>query len=129
MRLIIKNNEGITLVEVIVSVSILGALVIPLMNLFVMSAKLNQESNKEYKSILAAQRYIEEIKAEEIIDTNDYIFNSSTGSYERTVTQTTEEYGAEIIITPQGNMLYLIEVIIFENEEEINFLKGTMILQ
>lgn len=129
MRLIIKNNEGITLVEVIVSVSILGALVIPLMNLFVMSAKLNQESSKEYKSILAAQRYIEEIKAEEIIDTNDYIFNSSTGSYERTVTQTTEEYGAEIIITPQGNMLYLIEVIIFENEEEINFLKGTMILQ
>lgn len=120
---------GITLVETIITMAVLGAVIVPLMNLFVMSAKINNESSKEYKSILQAQRYIEEIKALPIIDTSKYIYDSSLNSYIRTVIQTDNEFGAEIKIKPQSNFLFSIEVKIFDDGEEINNLMATKIVQ
>lgn len=124
-----KNNDGITLIEVIVSIAVLGAVIVPVMTLFVMSAKINKESKKEHMSILAAQMYIEEIKATENIDTGKYVFNSETGSYERTVNQTNDEFGAEIKISPESNFLYIIEVLIMDDGEIINTLIGSKLLQ
>ena len=71
-----KNNKlinGFTLIEVIVTLAVLGIAVGPLMSMFILSAQINQKSSTELKSLLAAQKYIEEIKAEEILDTEEYI--------------------------------------------------------
>lgn len=126
---LLRNIDGITLVETIITMAVLGAVIVPLMNLFVLSAKINNESSKEYKSILQAQKYIEEIKALSIIDTSKYIYDSSLNSYIRTVIQTDNEFGAEIKIKPQSNFLYSIEVKIFDDGEEINSLEATKIVQ
>ena len=77
---LLRNTEGITLVETIITMAVLGAVIVPLMNLFVMSEKINNESSIEYKSILQAQKYIEEIKALPLIDTSKYIYDSSLNS-------------------------------------------------
>lgn len=123
------HKDGICLVEIIITLAILGIVIVPLMNLFVMSAKINHESRKEYKSMLEAQEYIEEVKAFPVIDTSKYIFDSSTGLYTRFVVQTENEFGADIKIKPIGNYLYDIEVKIFDDGEEINNLDATKIVQ
>lgn len=124
----LRSSNGITLIEVIISIAILGAVIVPLMSLFVMSAKINSESNREYMSILTAQMYIEEIKAMNSIDTTKYTFNSEDGSYERTVTQTADDFGAEIKISSNRNLLYIIEVLIIDNGEIINSLTGSKLM-
>lgn len=126
---ILRSKDGICLVELIITIAILGAVIVPLMNLFIMSAKINHKSSMEYKSILQAQRYIEEIKALPIIDTSKYIYDSTLNSYIRTVIQTDNEFGAEVKIKPQSNFLFSIEVKIFDDGEEINSLKATKIVQ
>lgn len=125
----LRYVQGITLVETIITLAVLGAVIVPLINLFVMCAKINNESRMEYKSILEAQRYIEEINALPFIDTTKYIYDSSIGAYIRTVIQNDNEYGAEIKINFKSNFLYSIEVKIFDDGEEINNLMATKIVQ
>ena len=113
-----KNNKlinGFTLIEVIVTLAVLGIAVGPLMSMFILSAQINQKSSTELKSLLAAQKYIEEIKAEEILDTEEYIYNNFNDSYEKKVEQTEGEYGAVIRITQENLFLYNIEVFIIES--------------
>lgn len=127
-----KNNKfinGFTLIETIVTLAVLGIAVGPLMSMFILSAQINQKSSVELKSLLAAQKYIEEIKTEEILDTKEYIYNSSNGSYERKVEQTKDEYGAVIRITQENLFLYNIEVFIIDEEEIINSIKGSKIIK
>ena len=120
--------KGITFVEIIITLAVLGAVVLPLMNLFVMSSRLNQDSDKEYKSIVAAQRYMEEIMAEEIIDTEKYKYNPNLGSYSRNIIQKDNEFGVEIKITLLEKFLYSIEVTIKDKGEVVNSLNGTKII-
>jgi len=127
-----RSKEGITLVEVIITIAITGVVIVPLMTLFVMCAKINRESDMEYKSMLTAQKYMEEIKAMKSMEDSDhenYIYDPGTGSYERTVIQTEDEYGAEITIMPVRNFLYSIEVLVTDRGEIINHLTGSKIMQ
>lgn len=128
---VFQNKEGVTLVEVIITIAVTGAVIVPLMTLFVMCAKINRESDKEYKSMLTAQKYMEEIKAMQSMDeieNENYIYDQGTGSYERTVIQTDDEYGAEITIMPVRSFLYSIEVLVTYRGEVINYLTGSKIL-
>lgn len=126
---IFYNENGIILVEVIITIAILGAVITPLMTLFVMSEKLNQESNREFMSILTAQKYIEEIKAVEQIDTEIYMLDTNTSSYTRIVPQSDNKLGVEIRIVPIRSFLYSIEVSVIDNGETINSLIGSKIIQ
>jgi prepilin-type N-terminal cleavage/methylation domain-containing protein len=125
-----KNNKlinGFTLIEVIVTLAVLGIAVGPLMSMFILSAQINQKSSTELKSLLAAQKYIEEIKAEEILDTEEYIYNNFNDSYEKKVEQTEGEYGAVIRITQENFFTYDIEIFITDEEKIINSIKGSKI--
>lgn len=126
---LLRRKDGITLVELIITLAILGAVIVPIMNLFVMSAKVNHLSGREYKSMLEAQMYVEEFKALPSIDISRYIYDPISGSYIRTVLQTDNEYGAEIKIKSKSNYLYSIEVKVFDDGEEINNLVATKIVQ
>ena len=124
-----KRDDGITLVEVVISMAVLGCLIVPLMTLFVMSARINSESNKEFMSMLAAQKYIEEVLATQYIDTSRYAFNSEMGFYEREVSQTEDEFEAYIKISPSRENLYIVDVLIKDEGEIINFLRGSIIIR
>ncbi|WP_312814528.1 type II secretion system protein [Sedimentibacter sp.] len=123
-----KNNEGFTLLEVILTLSIFGLVVTPLMSMLVFAAKINHESDREYKSFLAAQSCMEEIKAAGI-DNEDYIYDSNTGSYERTISQNDNEFGYEVRIVPEKSFYYVIDISILDNGEVINTLRGSMIVK
>ncbi len=66
------NKKGLTLIEIIVTLAVLGVVVSPLMSMFITSQKINTESRKEYEALLLAQKYMEEIKAMDTLDI-DYV--------------------------------------------------------
>lgn len=121
------NSRGFIMVEIIVSIAVIGIVIGPLMEMFVMSAKINQESNREFKSLLEAQKYMEEIKAMESIDTSRYSYNSITEAYENIVVQTEDKLGAQIRIIPEGSILYNIEIDIIDEGKVVNSLWGSKI--
>lgn len=121
-------NKGLTLIEVIISLAIIGIVITPLISMFLVSAKTNSESNLQLRSILTAQKYIEEIKALEEVSFDNYVYNSQSKAYERTVVQTSNELGAVIRIKTERSYLYLIEVFVYDNGNEICSLSGSKII-
>lgn len=122
------NMDGLTIVEIIMSLAILGIVICPLMSMFVFSQNLNNKSEIEYKSILQAQKYMEEIQAMDTLDITDYQFNSENDCYERIINESVNNYGTEIIIKPDSrNMIFDIEIVLKKSEQVINKLKGSKI--
>lgn len=120
--------NGFTLIEVILTISVLGIVIVPLMSIVVLCAKINKESNNEYKSFLEAQKYMEEIKATKSIDYTKYIYNAQNGSYEATVPETSDKFGATIKVIPQKNLLLLIEVNIIDDGIVVNSINGSKVI-
>ncbi len=127
MKKLLSCCYGFTMVEVILSMAVLGIVIAPLMGIFVLSAKINRESSNEYKSFLEAQKYIEEIKAMESIDCTKFSYNPISGMYEGTVIQTEDKFGATVKVIPQGGFLYSIEVNIIDDGKVVNSLVGSKI--
>lgn len=121
------NSHGFTLVEIIVSIAVIGILVAPLSGMFVMSSRVNRESSEEFKSFLEAQKYMEEIKAAESINDLGYPYNSSTRAYDGTIVQTEDSLGAHIRIIPKSDILYYIEIDIIDKGKVVNSLHGSRI--
>lgn len=71
------NQKGLTLIEIIVTLAVLGVVITPLMSMFVTSQKVNVESRKEYEALQLAQKYMEEIKAMDTISIGTF----NTGTY------------------------------------------------
>lgn len=122
------NNRGLTLVEVIMTLTILGIIICPLMNLFVLSMKISNGGENEYKSIQTAQYYMEEIRAMDEIDMGDYVYNPEKVCYERNITAL-DNYRAEIRIKKGSYGLHYIEVDILSEGEVINSLVGSVVLK
>lgn len=122
-----KNSRGFTLIEVILTLSVLGLIVTPLMSMLVMSARINFESDREYKSFLAAQSYMEEIKTMGTIDYESYAYDHSSGAYERVSND--DEFVAEIKIVPESSFYYTIDISILDNNKIINTLRGSMLVR
>lgn len=121
-------NKGLTLIEVIITLAVIGIVITPLMSMFVVSAKINGESSLELKSILTAQKYMEEIKASGDVNFDNYVYNSVSKAYERTVTQTAQELGAVIKIKTERSYFYLIEVMVYDSDNMICSLNGSKIV-
>lgn len=110
------------------TMTILGVVICPLMNLLVLSQKINSEGEKEYRSIQTAQYYMEEIRAMDEIDTGAFVYNSEEMCYEKIIADVLDDCSAEIKITPGSYGLHYIEVDIKSDGEVINSLTGSMIL-
>lgn len=122
------NNRGLTLVEVIMTLAILGVLICPLMNLLVVSQKINNEGENEFESIQTAQYYMEEIRARDGIDTGQFVYYAEQNSYERIINEP-DNKRVEIRIKVGNYGLHYIEVDIIRDEEIINSLKGSAIYE
>jgi prepilin-type N-terminal cleavage/methylation domain-containing protein len=126
LKLRIINNSGMTLVELIITMAVLGILIAPVMTMYAFSAKINMEAANEYKSAMLAQSYMEEIKAMEELDTQKYEYDSGTGKYEFIVPETEGSYGAEITIAGEG-IVYSINISIIQGGNVIRKLEGSKI--
>ena len=98
----ILNKNGFTIVEIIVTLAVLGIVIAPLITMFITSQKINNEGSKEYKSIQLAQKYMEEIKA---MDTFSYsslgYSRTELGSdyiYKKEIPESPNDYGATIVL-------------------------------
>lgn len=122
------NNRGLTLVEVIMTLAILGVVICPLMNLLVVSQKINNEGENEFESIQTAQYYMEEIRARDGIDTGQFVYYAEQNSYERIINEP-DNKRVEIRIKVGNYGLHYIEVDIIRDGEIINRLKGSAIYE
>ncbi len=98
----ILNKKGFTIIEVIVTLAVLGIVIGPLMTMFITSQKINNEGSKEYKSIQLAQKYMEEIKGLEEFNYNleGYARAEVSGDYvyTKTIPESVNNYGVNIEI-------------------------------
>ncbi|MDW5300401.1 MAG: type II secretion system protein [Sedimentibacter sp.] len=84
------NNKGLTLIEIIITLAVLGIVIAPLMSMFITSQKINTESENEYNAIQLAQKYMEEIKGMDVLDTDNadgYPYITSEDTYKRNLTE------------------------------------------
>lgn len=92
----LKNNKGFTLVELVVSIAILGIIITPLSSLFISTIKNNVRAEDKLIANQLAQEYMEQVMADilKVIDSTD-------GPY----TKTESNSGMDITITidKQGN--------------------------
>lgn len=127
MRSIISKSSGMTLIELIMTLAVLGILIAPVMSMFVFSARINRAARNEFKTGMIAQSYMEEIKAMEELDAQKYVFNAGTGKYERHVPETKSNYGAEITIEKGEGIVYLIDISIINDGEVVKKFEGSKI--
>ena len=118
---------GLTLVEIIMTIAVAGILIVPLMSMFVFSAKINTESSREFRAVQQAQFYMEEIKAMDVLDDDIYVYNSGTGKYVRFVDETDSDYGVGIVISYDGGIVYYISISVIDEGEVISGLEGSVI--
>ena len=121
------NNMGLTLVEIIMTIAVAGILIVPLMSMFVFSAKINAESSREFKAVQQAQFYMEEIKSMDEFGIDKYAYNSDSGKYERFVDEMGSEFGVEVIISYDGGIIYYISISVIDEGEVISSLEGSVI--
>lgn len=80
------NSNGLTLIEVIITLAILGVVVTPLMSMFITSQKINRESEMKYNAIQLAQEQIEDIKADNTLDVSSGSgYTGVDGDYEKSL--------------------------------------------
>lgn len=130
MKKNIEKNSGLTLVEVIMSFSILGIVIAPILSMFILAAKITVYSEKEYKTTQIAIQYIEEIKSNSNINKELYTYNSQNESYERCIDEVLGNYGVKITIkSDASNLLHTIVVSILEEEKVIKSVTATKVFR
>lgn len=64
-------KKGSTLIEVLISIAILGIMLLPVLSIVTDSVKMNKESEDKEKAIAISQKYVEQIKSEDIFNSTD----------------------------------------------------------
>ena len=124
------NTKGLTLIETIVSLGILGAVILPIFNIFIFCQNVSNITDNEYISIQTAQYYMEEIKSLDEINSSAYLFDEENNLYSRVIVQGENNYGAEIRIIPDDdNIVFTIEIDVLNNGSIINSLIGSVIFE
>ena len=123
----IVNNRGLTLVEIIMTLALLGALICPLMNLLVISQKINSEGEKEFMVFQTAQYYMEETRSIDEIDTGLFLYNGEKGYYVRSVSGVLDNCNVEIRVIPARYGMHYIEVDFIKDYEVVYALKGSIV--
>ncbi|NLY44959.1 MAG: prepilin-type N-terminal cleavage/methylation domain-containing protein [Tissierella sp.] len=116
-----KNRKGLTLIEVILSLAILGMITIPLLNMFVFSTVTNSKSEDVLDATYIAQqimeeRYNESKNGEEIPLNNEYLDSSGV-------------YWIEEKVSNEGNLVrVLIKVYTDNSKKELKAQMETSLL-
>ena len=102
MKRLKSNNKGFSLIELLVGVAILGVIVIPLLNSFVVSANTARKNKLHGDATTILQNISEQIEAvpleELLINKNDFWIESANVTFESPVIAPTE--------SPEANLDY-----------------------
>lgn len=126
-------EKGFSLVEVIISIAMVGILIVPILSLMGVNAKLNSESRKQLIATNLAESEIEELKFSKTINLGKSIFYKEGFRIE---TSTESIYNVELKGIKQdivnSNKLYKIIVEVKKDDKTIeklltykNSLKGS----
>lgn len=75
---LVRNNSGVTLIELIITIAVLALFIVPISGLFITSAKANTISQTELDATMLAQKCMEMVKSiKEIEDIDDDAFANS----------------------------------------------------
>lgn len=94
---VFKSRRGLTLVEIIISLAILGIIIVPLSTLFVNSAMINKRAEVQLLANRTAQQYMEEFKMKSF---NDLLAIMSGGTF----ADTAGDMDIEVDITTLGTL-------------------------
>lgn len=73
----VLNNQGFSLVELMVSIVILAIVIVPLLNNFVISARVSARAKKVQNETILAQSILEDMKTKSILDIESEYADSS----------------------------------------------------
>lgn len=73
MRKFLKNQKGVTMMEVLVTVALLAIVVVPCLSSFVMAQKGNVLAAQTYNEYTAAQNLMEELKGVQIPSGSNWV--------------------------------------------------------
>lgn len=112
MKSIKDDNRGITLVELIVSITILAIIVLPLLNAFVTSSKTNAKSKDEMNATDLATNIMEGLERDSLKEVA-YQFNYPSEGFNLVDIGDTGDT-CELILVPNGGNPYFNKAIRFE---------------
>ncbi len=110
----IKNTRGLTLVELLISMSILSIIGLAFFSTINTSIKTNKKNETDIKALHLAQSEVENLRVQikkstgsklDIVDLKDNKITINTDNY-----YTSEEYEVKIKITEKEDLLYEIRV-------------------
>lgn len=115
----LKNNNGLTLIELLFTLAILGIVTIAVIALLTNAAFINRKSEQQYNATLIAQTYMENIKATENIEIGQTIeiFNDF-----KILIDVSE-------VNKYNNMIYKVRVEVLIDEKTLEVFEGYKILR
>ncbi|MGB7606081.1 MAG: prepilin-type N-terminal cleavage/methylation domain-containing protein [Lutisporaceae bacterium] len=97
----LKNKKGVTLIEILITLTILGIVIIPLSGLLINSVKINTDSRIFMEANYIAQTFIENWKAKNLSSLMDETqIQSLNDGNVITLTEAYQGYIVETMITP-----------------------------
>ncbi|MCD5415316.1 MAG: type II secretion system GspH family protein [Clostridiales bacterium] len=113
---VFKSRRGLTLVEIIISLAILGIIIVPLSTLFVNSAMINKRAEVQLLANRTAQQYMEEFKMKSF---NELLAIMSGGTFTDNVGDMLVEVDIETLEALPIEIEYALEIRV--NDTEIEF--------
>lgn len=110
------NNEGMTLIEVLVSVIILSLLGGVLLRSFVTSANLNKDAEAKQQTMVLAQSLMESFKSYDM-DTMDTQFSSAVANANFRIYDISVSGSKSATTDASGNTVYILDDIEFDGEK------------
>ena len=109
MYKLIRKSEGLTLVEIIISLAILGIIIVPLSTLFVNSAMINRRAEIQLLANQTAQRFMEEFKTKSFAELLSIM---SAGMYEDSVGDMDIEVDIETLGVLPGETEFALHIVV-----------------
>lgn len=110
----LKNCSGLSLIELLFTISILGIIMISIVPLFISTNKINRKSESLYNATLLAQGYMESIKASDHVEIGQTIDNFDGIKIKVDIGEA-DKYNSDF---------YRIIIEIFQNDELMERLEG-----
>jgi prepilin-type N-terminal cleavage/methylation domain-containing protein len=113
------NNRGFTLIEIAVTIAVVGIVSVAISGFFLNSMRVIDATDEREKALMIAQSKMEEIKKDGFKSiSEDYTFND--GNAEASFSPTVDGYSGYLIFEEINDTLYKIEVIILWDNNSKN---------